>query len=121
MSSDDLELKGFQVFSLNEEKEVEEYLKNNKLKRKNNLYRVKLNKGTNFVAFSNIVYYNNRYMTLPIGMQTSDRILVDVSTLKVKEKNNKIIGKAYLDNESNDFAKTIIKTISVHELYYIND
>ena len=64
--SNELDLRDFQVFSLNEENELKEYLTNNKLKRKNNLYRIKLPKGSNFIGFTNIIFYDNRNMTLPV-------------------------------------------------------
>ena len=114
--SDELDLNELQIFSLNEENELKQYLKRNKLKRKNNLYRIKLPKGTNFIAFSNIIFYNNQNMTLPVGMQQSDKILIDLASLNLKEVNTKTIGKAYLEDEKNDFSKVIVKSISVHEL-----
>ncbi len=114
--SEELDDKGLQVFSLNEESELKEYLEHNKLKRKNNLYRIKLPKGTNFIAFSNIVFYNNQNMTLPVGMQQSDKILIDLPSLNLEEVNTKTIGKAYLEDEKDDFSKVIVKSISVHEI-----
>ncbi len=114
--NDELDLDGFQALSLNEEAELNEYLIENKAKRKNKLYRIKLPKGTNYIAFSNIVYYNNQNMTLPVGMQKSNRILVDLSSLDIEEVDTRRIGKIYLDDDKNDFSKTIIKAIEVHEL-----
>lgn len=114
--SDELNLNDLQAFSLNEANEVNEYIQKNKLKRKNNLYRIKLPKGTNFIAFSNIIFYNNQNMTLPVGMQQSDKILIDLPSLDLKEVNTKVIGKAYLEDENNDFSKIIVKNIVVHEL-----
>ena len=53
------------------------------------LYKIKLPKGTNFIAFSNIVLYNNKNMTLPVGMRESNRILIDSKELKFKPYRNK--------------------------------
>ena len=113
--SDELNLKGFEVFSLNEEDELKSYLRENKLKRKNNLYRIKLPKDTNFIAFSNIIFYDNKNMTLPVGMNESNKILVDLSYMELNETKNKTIGKAYLENDGDDFSRLIIKPINVHE------
>ena len=49
-------------------------------------------------------------------MNQSDKILVDLQSLNLKETNCKTIGKAYLDDNKNDFSKLIIKPIVVHEL-----
>ena len=114
--SDELNLDELQIFSLNESNELNTYLEENKLKRKNNLYRIKLPKGTNFIGFSNIVYYNNQGETLPVGMDGSDNILIDLASLNLKEVNTKEIGKVYLENSKNDFSKVIEKNITVHEL-----
>ena len=115
-TAEDLDLKEFNRFSLNEENELKEYLSKNRLKKKNNLYRIKLPKGTNFIAFTNIVFYDNRYMTLPVGMNESDKILLDLAELKLKEVNTKTICKAYFDDNKNDFSKIMIKDIVIHEL-----
>ena len=114
--SDEINLNEMQTFSLNEELELKEYLKNNNLKRKINLYRIKLQKGSNFIAFSNIIFYDNRTMTLPVGMNESTKILIDLSPLNIKEVGTKTIGKAYFEDEKDDFSKLIVKNITIHEL-----
>ena len=104
-----------QVFSLNEANELENYLQNAEGKNKFYLYKIKLNKGTNFIGFSNIIYFNNKNMTLPVGMNISDKILIDLRNLGLEEVNKKVIRKInFLDNK-NDFSKIILKTIEVHE------
>lgn len=115
-TSEELDFNGFEILSLNEENELEEYLVNNKLKRKNNLYRIKLPKGTNFIVCSNIVYYENYNMTLPVGMNVSDKIIVDMQNLDLKETKIKTIGKAFQDNPKDDFSKMTVKSIVIHEL-----
>ena len=119
--SDELDLKELQSFSLNEEQELKKYLIKNKLKRKNNLYRIKLPKESNFIGFSNIIFYDNRNMTLPVGMNESDKILVDLASMNLKEVNTKTIGKAYLEDNRNDFSRLIIKTIVVHEIEVVKE
>lgn len=118
-TSSELSLDDFQTFSLNEENEIKKYLEENKLKKKCNLYKIKLNKGSNFIAYSNIIYYNNINMTLPVGMQKSNNVLVDLSTLDLKNTGNSTIEKAFMEDEKDDFSKIIIRNISVHE-YEIN-
>lgn len=110
-----LDIEELQSFSLNEENEIENYLQNNDGKSKFYLYKIKLNKGTNFIGFSNIIYYNNKNMTLPVGMNISDKILIDLRSLELEEIDKKVIRKIqFLDNK-NDFSKILLKTIQVQE------
>ena len=74
-----------------------------------------MNKGTNFIAYSNIIYYNNINMTLPVGMQLSNKILVDLSGLDLKNTKKNVIEKAFIEDEKDDFSKVIMRNISIHE------
>ena len=114
-TSSELNFDEFQTFSLDEEKELKKYLEENKLKKKCNLYKIKLNKGTNFIAYSNIIYYNNINMTLPVGMQLSNKILVDLSGLDLKNTKKNVIEKAMIEDEKDDISKVIMRNISIHE------
>ena len=104
-----------QVFSLNEESELEEYLKNEDMKSKFYLYRIKLPKGANFLGFSNIIYYNNKNMTLPVGMNLSNKILIDLPSLELNKINERSIRKIQMLDNKNDFSKIVLKTIEVKE------
>ena len=111
-----LDVNELQTFSLNEESEIEEFLKKDESKNKFYLYRIRLNKGTNYVGFSNIIYFNNKNMTLPLGMQMSDKILIDLQSLELNEINKKDIRKIQFLDDKNDFSKINLKTIEVEEL-----
>ena len=105
---------GLESFSLNEENELNQaMLKSNK----NNiyLYKIKLPKGTNFIAFSNIVLYNNKNMTLPLGMRESNRVLVDSNDLRGVPSEVKVINVEYLENKKDDFSDVIMKKIQIYE------
>ena len=80
------------------------------------LYKIKLNKNTNFLAFSNIIFYNNKNMTLPLGMNLSSEILVDLGNLKLNKVGEKTLHKLKFDDEENDFSDMKVKTIKVIEL-----
>ena len=113
-SDKEINFEGLEAFSLNEENELTQaMLRSNK----NNiyLYKIKLTKGTNFIAFSNIVLYNNKNMTLPVGMRESNRILVDTNDIKVKQEEVKIVNVEYLENKKDDFSDVIMKKIKVFE------
>ena len=92
-----------------------EILKNKKKNTNIYLYKIKLPKGSNFIAFSNIVLYNNKNMTLPVGMQESNRILVDTDELNLKPEESKKINVQYLQNKKDDFSDLVMKKIEIFE------
>ena len=55
-----------------------------------NLYNIKLNQETKAIALTNIAYFDNNNKTLPLGMNVSDKILVDMSRLKLELKKQKL-------------------------------
>jgi len=59
-----------------------------------NVYKLNLKSGTNILALSNIIFFNNRNDTLPIGMDYSTNVFVDLrkaSLIEVSKKANNII------------------------------
>ena len=80
------------------------------------LYKIKLSKGTNFIAFSNIVLYNNKNMTLPVGMTESNRILIDSKEIESTPTEVKKINVEYLKNNKDDFSDIIMKKINIYEV-----
>ena len=140
-SDKELKFSGLETFSLNEENELEQIiaksgglenmdsfvngynvgedsnqiLSNNKSKNNIYLYKIKLPKGTNFIAFSNIVFYNNKNMTLPVGMKESNRILIDTNEMKLNFAEAKEINVQYMQNRKDDFSDVIMKKIEVFE------
>ena len=59
-----------------------------------NLYKLNIKQGTNLIAFTNIIYFNNRNKTLPIGMNYSSKVLLDLrgkNIIKQDIKSNHII------------------------------
>ena len=114
-SDKEKELEGLEALSLNEENELTQAMLKGGSKKNIYLYKVKLLKGINFIAFSNIVLYNNKNMTLPVGMRESNRILVDVNDLDLKPVEVKKINIEYLENNKDDFSKVIMKKIKIFE------
>ena len=114
-SNEELNFEGLEAFSLNEENEVTQAVLKSNNKKSIYLYKIKLLKGINFIAFSNIVLYNNKNMTLPVGMRESNRILVDVSELNIKPVEVKKINIEFLENNKDDFSKIILKKIKIFE------
>lgn len=102
------------VFNLDAEKEIEDAIKNSETG-KINLYKMNFAKGVKAVAFSNCVYYDNQNKTLPEGMDLDTRILAKILDTDITLQNKKIIRVGLLDDEKDDSAKLIIKTINLLE------
>ena len=114
--SEEKELDGIEAFSLDSEKELKEFLIKNKICNKIYLYKIRLTKDTNYAAFTNIIFFDNKNMTLPVGMDLSSKILVDLSKLNLSKKQEKELNKLEFEDEEDDFSKIIVKTIEVKEM-----
>ena len=55
-------------------------------------------------------------MTLPVGMNLSSKILVDLSEFNINEKNKRSLNKLEFENEKDDFSKIIVRNIEVNEI-----
>ena len=81
-----------------------------------NLYKMNLEKGTNIIAFTNCIYYDNQNKTLPIGMDKDTRIIAKLIDSDIKLDSKKTIRIGILENENDELSsKLIIKTINVLE------
>ena len=80
------------------------------------LYKIKLPKGTNYIAFTNIIFFDNKNMTLPLGMNLSNKILVDLSNVTVHEDKTREINKLQFEEEDDDFSNIVIKNINLNEI-----
>ena len=116
VSTEKQDLNSLEVLSLNLQSELEEVLKNESEVNKLYLYKIKLPKETKFIAFTNIIFYDNKNMTLPLGMNLSEKILVDLSNIDLDEINKKKINKICFEDEDNDFSNIVMKSIMVREL-----
>ncbi|MBO5412845.1 MAG: hypothetical protein J6A29_00800 [Clostridia bacterium] len=54
-----------------------------------NLYKLNVKQGTNLIAFTNIICFNNRNQTLPVGMDYSSKVLLDLREAKLKKQDVK--------------------------------
>ena len=116
VSTEKQDLNSLEVLSLNLQSELDEVLKNESEINKLYLYKIKLPKDTKFIAFTNIIFYDNKNMTLPLGMNLSEKILVDLSNIDLDEINKKKINKICFEDEDNDFSNIVMKSIMVREL-----
>lgn len=115
-SSEELEFNTFEAVSLDSEKELNEFLQEEKNVDNLYLYKIKLPKGTNNIAFTNIIFFDNKNMTLPLGMNLSNKILVDLSEITINEEKTKQINKLQFEEEDDDFSNIIIKNIKLNEI-----
>lgn len=101
------------IFNINPEVEIKNAIQTDKSKI--NFYKINLKEKTNAIFYTNIIFYDNQNKTLPVGMNLSTNVLIDLSKLSLEQVNKstfKIIG---FENEKDDFSKTSIKTITVFE------
>ncbi len=77
-SDDEALLENLQIFHLDEMKILEE--------KKAYLYKLNWKEGMPILYYSNIVFYDNFNQTLPLGMNLSDEVLVNLEGHKLKEK-----------------------------------
>ena len=110
---DKLNNKEINVFNINPEEEIKDAMieDGNKI----NLYKINVKEGTNGVAFTNIIFYDNQNKTLPIGMDLSTKILIDLNKLELEEVNTNSFNIAYFENEKDEFSKVYIKHIKLIE------
>lgn len=76
-----------------------------------NLYSLKLTEKTKAIALTNIIYYDNSNLTLPLGMDVSDGVITDMSKLKLEPKKQKL----FRINQELDEINVKTKIICVYE------
>ena len=87
MSSDgSINGKEFGIFNLNPEKAIEKEQELGKI----NLYRVNLKQGMPILAYTNIAFYDNYNKTLPVGMNCSDEVLIDMNEFSFELRRQKL-------------------------------
>lgn len=104
----------FNIFDFNPEKEIKEaiYSESNKI----NLYKINLSKGSNVIAYTNSIFYDNQNKTLPIGMDLSTKALIDSSNvINISDKPIKKFRIVTFEDEKNELSKIKVKTINVFE------
>lgn len=111
-SSLPLNNKDYNILYINPKNAIDELKDSDKI----NLYSIKLNEKASGIALTNICYYDNNNRTLPLGMNTSDKILVDMSKLKMELKKQKL----FRINQEIDEMRNQTKIICVYEYEIIN-
>ena len=101
------ELKVFHInpeIALGEEKDKE----------KVHLHKINIKEGMNIIYYTNIMYYDNNNNTLPLGMNLSDKVLLDLEMFDIRIKKQKIFRVNQDINEID--SKTKLVCLYEHEL-----
>ena len=117
--NENLNNKELNIFNINPEYEMKKTIKFNG--DKINLYKLNVKEGTKGIGFTNIIFYDNQNKTLPIGMNLSTEMIVDISKLNLKLLNKKSFKITDIENEEDDFSNIDIKDVDVFEYEIIGD
>ena len=85
-STTPLDTKNYNHLYINPKNALEQFKNADKI----NLYNIKLKERTKGIALTNIAYYDNTNKTLPLGMMISDKVLIDMSKIKLELKKQKL-------------------------------
>lgn len=85
-SDTEINRQGFSVFNIDPKNAINNLGKKDKI----NMYRVNLKHGVPAIYFSNIIYYDNANKTLPLGLNISDKVLVDMQDFNLIPKKQKL-------------------------------
>ena len=101
-----------QMLNMNPEEEINKLLEaeTNKLY----FYKINLTQGSHMVGVTNSILYDNQNKTLPIGMELSSNIIVDIGKLPLVLKKKSTFKIVKLE-PNNDFSDVKIRTIYLLE------
>lgn len=87
MASDaEINRQGFSIFNIDPKNAIDNLGEKDRI----NMYRVNLKHGVPAIYFSNIIYYDNSNKTLPLGLNISDKVLVDMQDFNLIPKKQKL-------------------------------
>jgi len=110
---DKLNNKEINVFNINPEEEIKDAMIEDE--NKINLYKINVKEGTNGVAFTNIIFYDNQNKTLPLGMDLSTKVILNTAKLHLNLLSKKTFKVAKLEDEKDDFSEVLVKDVEVYE------
>ena len=110
---DEINKNNINIFNINPESEIKTLISS--AKNEINLYKINLKGNINAIPYTNIIYYDNQNKTLPIGMDLSTKILIDISKLNLVEENSLSFNLLDFENKEDEFSKVNIKKVNVLE------
>ena len=76
------------------------------------LYKINTKKAMKMVYYSNIIFYDNTNQTLPVGMNLSDEVLIDLGQYNLEKINEEDFKINYFKDEYTN------KIVKVHSVEY---
>ena len=107
ISEEKLNNNELKVFHINPNLAIEEASYEEKI----HIHKIDLKEGMNTVYYTNIIYYDNNNNTLPLGMNITDKILVDLSKFELRIKKQKI----FRINQDINEIENKVKIVCVYE------
>ena len=120
MATDNKELdrKQINIFNINPENEVKNIVK--KAENKIKLYKVNVKEGTKGLGFTNCIFYDNQNKTLPVGMDLSTKIIINLLKEHLKLINKEKFNVLSFKDDDDDFSEYEVKGVEVLEYDMVN-
>lgn len=109
----ELNNKEINVANINLEKEIQDAI--NSSSEEINLYKLNIKEGIHGIGFTNIIFYDNQNKTLPVGMDLSTKMIIDLSKAELELQNEKKINIVDFEDVEDDFSEIKIKEVNVFE------
>ena len=113
ITEEEINKNNINIFNINPVLEVNEMLSKNL--KSINLYKINLTGSINCVPYTNIIFYDNQNKTLPVGMDLSTKILLDLNKLDLSDKNTFEFNVVNFEDPSDEFSKININKVKVLE------
>ena len=113
VSTEKNELTGLQIFSINPEEIIGEYLECKEIY----LYKLYIKEGDKAIYFPNSVYYDNDNKTLPLGMDIGTKGVINIDDYNIKQMNKEEFRICDMVNEF----KVAVKKVYVSELEILEE
>ena len=107
-SNQELQGKGFEIFNISPQDAIEQFQTQEKAIVLN---KVNIVEGMPVIFYTNSIYYDNIHKTLPLGMDVSSKVLLNLDSFSIKLISRKDFRINYLKNE----VENEIKNIQVFE------
>ncbi len=104
--NDEIDLNGFNIFNLNPKEEIYSKIKENEGIKNIFLYKINMKENSSMLFFTNIMFYDNFNKTLPIGMDLSSNVLIDLDRFELNINNK---GDFYVNYLEDEFTNKVIK------------